>query len=688
MPFECSVIVIPVCTQSRQAVFRQQFLAHLRLNWGPAPLPGSLWGTFLAHLGPGTYTRPPDVHAGGEWWLRGETVYVNGESALESVSFISSMVMWLFAMFCRFFPGLLAPCVSLSSWTWDAQKWDFRLLSFLICGVPTFKRDKRRLAAARKINRRRISERRLQKQKRNVCWINPLYLNSLMVPLFFFFVMALYISFKIKTDLLHDGCQTRFALFVFLGLSFWYRPLISCWCIARKIRNKLAHMITGNGAPSAKGAKGSGKSQGKSGEQQTIDPEIEFAKLMRSSMPEAARLRAQPCLVQDEWMQITKHWQHLDASGGIAICTKEAIPTVLSNIGFTANACGILIVQDPDSLHLVGYPRSKVKCTYDISVGGSERKHITVERFLVQLGFGDHVKMKKHGQELQVKTTVVKMIAKCSTLRGWPDGPAPAGVLSSFLSKVIPADAFSEIVPRNNGSFIFYCHEKFVNDTLRASGIDGIFTKEHGVEEKDKMELLWFDQSTPLIDALNFVKDDQTILGLAEKGKLGYLALRFRTKGDMVRYAKAHAYEQDLDLQRWKLSGLPATTGIEGVSTLLGSLGWKAEEIVYQDSDHVVFTSSQKGKDVPAHFSYEGQPRALKFKALNAAARTEAATAAQASRQMAFRPSTRAKEQQQFMARLNAAAPAEPSSPRLQQDKNKVRERTGETQAGQKARQT
>ena len=174
--------------------------------------------------------------------------------------------MWLFAMFCRFFPGLLAPCVSLSSWTWDAQKWDFRLLSFLICGVPTFKRDKRRLAAARKINRRRISERRLQKQKRNVCWINPLYLNSLMVPLFFFFVMALYISFKIKTDLLHDGCQTRFALFVFLGLSFWYRPLISCWCIARKIRNKLAHMITGNGAPSAKGAKGSGKSQGKSGD--------------------------------------------------------------------------------------------------------------------------------------------------------------------------------------------------------------------------------------------------------------------------------------------------------------------------------------------------------------------------------------------------------------------------------------
>ena len=129
-------------------------------------------------------------------------------------------------------------------------------------------------------------------------------------------------------------------------------------------------------------------------------------------------------------------------------------------------------------------------------------------------------------------------------------------------------------------------------------------------------------------------------------------------------YTTFHCNAQDLDLQRWKISGLPITAGFEGVHKLLSSLGWTVEEIIYQNSEPTVFTSSQKGKHVPAHFSYEGQPRAIKFKALNAAARQEAADQSMSSRQAVFRPYTRAHEQKQFMARVQAAAAKAPASPR------------------------
>ena len=38
-------------TPSLRPASREQFLAHLSLNWGPALLPGSLYGTIFAHLG-------------------------------------------------------------------------------------------------------------------------------------------------------------------------------------------------------------------------------------------------------------------------------------------------------------------------------------------------------------------------------------------------------------------------------------------------------------------------------------------------------------------------------------------------------------------------------------------------------------------------------------------------------------
>lgn len=112
-----------------------------------------------------------------------------------------------------------------------------------------------------------------------------------------------------------------------------FSRLFSPWTLARKLRNKLVHSLCGNGPPAAKGTKGSGKNKSKG--EQYEDPEAEFSRLMRASIPEAARLRAQPALLQEEWGAQIHHRQRLTAAGGVAVCPKEALPGVLQAVGFT-----------------------------------------------------------------------------------------------------------------------------------------------------------------------------------------------------------------------------------------------------------------------------------------------------------------------------------------------------------------
>ena len=101
------------------------------------------------------------------------------------------------------------------------------------------------------------------------------------------------------------------------------------------------------------------------------------------------------------------------------------------------------------------------------------------------------------GDVLDVPSTVRKMAAKCSIHRGWPAGQNPSAILADFLAKFIPREAFSEIIARNN-SFTFLCHETYRDTILKVSGKEGIFTKMHGVEDKDRLELLWLDKAMSL----------------------------------------------------------------------------------------------------------------------------------------------------------------------------------------------
>ena len=157
---------------------------------------------------------------------------------------------------------------------------------------------------------------------------------------------------------------------------------------------------------------------------------------------------------------------------------------------------------------------------------GAERNQVTVERYLVQLGFADQVQLRQEGDEVKVGVTMCKMTAKCSKHRdGWQEGPIPAGILSAFLDKLIPANAYSDIQSRNDGSFTFLSHESFCEPLLKASGTDGIFLKMHASQEK--LELLWLDRQVSLSDTLA-AATDKSVFGLAEKGQQGILALRFR----------------------------------------------------------------------------------------------------------------------------------------------------------------
>lgn len=117
-------------------------------------------------------------------------------------------------------------------------------------------------------------------------------------------------------------------------------------------------------------------------------------------------------------------------------CPKEALPSVTAAVSLTSRACGVLVVQEPDELQLHGCPGPRVRCAFSICAAGAERKHVTVERFLAQLGFADTVQMITTGAEITVGITLAKMQAKCSKHRGWQDGSIPAGILAGWLDGV------------------------------------------------------------------------------------------------------------------------------------------------------------------------------------------------------------------------------------------------------------
>ena len=264
--------------------------------------------------------------------------------------------------------------------------------------------------------------------------------------------------------------------------DIWHREsdaFVSSWSVSRKTMNKMRHAIMGNG--------GGNKGKGKGRMSVQVDPEIEFARTMREALPEAAKTRAQPKLLQEHWNQTIREWKHPDSTGGIAIAPKEAF---LERVGYSSKPVAILVVQEPDDIGMMAYPRSRARCTYDVASTRGLRKHVEVDRWLVQLGFAEHVAMKPAGEEVKVGFTMIRMVAKLSPWRGWSHGPHPGGVLTNHLKQFVDERAFDAVVPREDGSFLFLVHNVLEETCFPKAGSRAFFLG--GTVQNQKRDMSFF----------------------------------------------------------------------------------------------------------------------------------------------------------------------------------------------------
>ena len=339
---------------------------------------------------------------------------------------------------------------------------------------------------------------------------------------------------------------------LFGALMIAYFGACLVWLCVMTLWNKLMHIVHGNmGKPS----KGKGKAGGKAVEKgksksstpaerapfttpTSQDDAHDVAVAVESVLPDAARIRMQTTLLQEEWPVPVHMHQTLGRQGGIAYVPRAHVADVVQRIGFTAQPVAIVVTQSPDSLGLRGYPRQAIRCGISVMANDGERVTTQVERFLVQVGFGPEVHQRMLGNEVQLMTTMTRMTLKMPERHGWPAGPHPASVIVSELTQYIPEATLAEILPREGDSVSFLVHRDYVDILLKNSGKKGIFMKtKEGVE----MELLWLAEGYDLQGALKLAAKD-TCFGVVEKGGAFQprFAIRFRSLETLRAFAAAH----------------------------------------------------------------------------------------------------------------------------------------------------
>lgn len=407
------------------------------------------------------------------------------------------------------------------------------------------------------------------------------------------------------------------------------------WFFSRKSRNRSQHAANGNGGGGKGGKGGKGFSKGSI---QPEDPEVAYQSAIREAMRLAARQRLQPQLVAEEWSVPTVTAQDLNHRGGVALCYKADLPETLRRVGYTLEPCAVLLTQDPVQLGLKGYKFESVQFTVRVRDDDGRLKPVSLERFLVQLGFGDAVRQTATGDIIvQLPTCMHKFVAKFPSLHGWQPEMITGTTVSKLLEKHLPQGSFTEILPRVNEKTLtatFRGHSDLIDTILKMSGQDAVFYKLHESERcRPELELLWLPDGTSLQDAMEHTTS-KDIQGVAMKNAAysPRYALRFNTPDDLKKYAQEHGIEDYSHLGRWKLHGVPSHSGPIGVYTVLQQRNWNVHEVLYCNSKHSVFVAQEKGDDSPICIEVGSHKKQLRFEAVNAVARTQQSQAAQASR--------------------------------------------------------
>lgn len=373
------------------------------------------------------------------------------------------------------------------------------------------------------------------------------------------------------------------------------------------------------------------------------------------------------------------------------------IPAVLRRVGWTGNSTAMVISQDPDSLSMRGYPRTRVYCQISVMGDGGIRTEARVHRFLVQLGSGDPVQMLMQGALVTMYTTMVSMVAKFSLRHHWPPGPIPASVVIDEISSRVSSSAVDDILSRQDQSVSFLLHGDFVEQLLRASGPKGVFYKirkdtKHPLAE---LELLWLDENVDFDTAVELSKH-QLVLGMVEKGSSLFprFALRFTSLDHIDKFCKAKKLDNNARLGSWKVTGVHASIGQHGALAFLVAQQWQDVEVLYLKEDQMVFLSANCGNCAPMWYVHEGTKRQIKFKATNTAAKNLAKSNSMSSRvQVSPVLQSQKERKKSFLeqvfpaeARAKAASPSQPSMVVDAKDKRISQHQTGFTPDKKKVR--
>jgi hypothetical protein len=89
------------------------------------------------------------------------------------------------------------------------------------------------------------------------------------------------------------------------------------------------------------------------------DPTAEIREAVSAVVPEAAKLRSQSSLVQEEWDDPIVPHQSLSKQDGIALVPRRDLADVIARVGFTAHKVAILLTEPPERLGLAGYHKEE-----------------------------------------------------------------------------------------------------------------------------------------------------------------------------------------------------------------------------------------------------------------------------------------------------------------------------------------
>ena len=354
-----------------------------------------------------------------------------------------------------------------------------------------------------------------------------------------------------------------------------------------------------------------------------------FLEEVRSALPEAAKQRTVPTLIQNEWDATVRPYTELDSVGGVSIVPKEMIPDVLRTVGYTLAPTAMLTTQPPAELGLKGYPSTHLACTINVRDDDGQIKELLVQRHLIQIGFGAHVHKAAAGDQLVIPLSMHKVVIKLPAAFGWQPDVMTGSSITKILQQHIPAPSFDSLVIRQDQSATCLVHDSEISKLLKASGIKGVFYKLHESSTfMPEPHLLWLPPGFTLDDANSLSESETTSLGVVVKNAHteARFALRFASESDLQHAAKRHGFEDTSKYSRWRLTGLPLQTGAVGAMASLESRDWGVHEILYFNINQCVFLAEKVGKcDVMHYRMGDGHSQQLHLKALNALARQQLA---------------------------------------------------------------